>query len=239
MGAVFELHDLTQDYGGRRVLHVNHLRIAEGECFVLLGPNGAGKSTLLRLLSFLEPPSAGELRYRDQPVAYPAPLAWRREVTAVFQHPAMLSRTVWENLTYGLRLRGRRPGPALDDLIQHLDLARMLDWPAHRLSRGEMQRVALGRALALSPRALLLDEPTANLDPYNITLVETMIQALRGERRMTLMVVTQHVFQARRLADRVGLLLGGELVEVGEAERFFEEPTDGRVSAFVRGEMIY
>lgn len=236
---VYELSDIVQVYGRRRVLEVVRLVIHEAESLALLGPNGAGKSTLLRLLNFLEPPTEGSLRYRGRAAGYPAPLSMRREITMVFQRPVLLSRSVWDNVTYGLRLRGLRPDPSLDRMLRQLDLDKMVGWPAGRLSGGEMQRVALARALALSPRVLLLDEPTANLDPYSVGLVEGMIQSLRAERRTTLVIVTHHVFQARRLADRVGLLLAGQVVDVAETERFFEEPKDPRVSAFVSGEMVY
>jgi tungstate transport system ATP-binding protein len=101
-----------------------------------------------------------------------------------------------------------------------------------------MQRVALARALALEPRVPLLDEPTANLDPYSVGLVEGMIQSLRALGRTTVVLVTHNVFQARRLADRVGLLLGGRLIELAATEQLFTKPTDPRVAAFLRGEMV-
>ena len=102
-----------------------------------------------------------------------------------------------------------------------------------------MQRVALARALVIEPLVLLLDEPTANLDPYNVSLIEETIRALNQERGTTLVLVTHNVFQARRLATRAGLLLDGRLVEVADNEPFFTAPRDPRTAAFVRGEMVY
>ena len=102
-----------------------------------------------------------------------------------------------------------------------------------------MQRVALARALVLRPRVLLLDEPTANLDPYNVGLIEEIVRTHNAESGTTVVLVTHNVFQARRLARRVGLLLGGKLVEVAETRTFFESPRDPRTLAFVRGEMVY
>jgi tungstate transport system ATP-binding protein len=116
------------------------------------------------------------------------------------------------------------------------DLARQR---ARTLSGGEMQRVSLARAMILEPDVLLLDEPTANLDPYNVGLIEEIIRTLNEKQGTTLVVVTHNVFQARRLADRVGLLLDGRLIEVNAREPFFEQPQDERTAAFVRGEMVY
>ena len=107
---------------------------------------------------------------------------------------------------------------------------------AKTLSGGEAQRVALARALVLNPAALLLDEPTANLDPYNVGLIEEII---RGHGSTTAVLVTHNTFQAKRLADRVGLLLGGKSVELLPTERFFNDPIDPRTRSFINGEMIY
>jgi tungstate transport system ATP-binding protein len=107
---------------------------------------------------------------------------------------------------------------------------------AKTLSGGEAQRVALARALVLNPAAMLLDEPTANLDPYNVGLIEEIV---RRHGETTVVLVTHNTFQARRLADRVALLLNGRLIELLAADRFFNDPTDPRTRAFLNGEMVY
>jgi tungstate transport system ATP-binding protein len=99
--------------------------------------------------------------------------------------------------------------------------------------------VALARAIVLEPDVLLLDEPTANLDPYNVGLIETIVQRINEQHKTTLVLVTHNVFQARRLAQRVAFLLDGKVIEVADADRFFTSPADPRTSAFVRGEMVY
>jgi tungstate transport system ATP-binding protein len=137
-----------------------------------------------------------------------------------------------------MRLRGRDPGARAGELLARLALEDLRTASASSLSGGEAQRVALARALAVDPEVLLLDEPTANLDPYNMGLVEGLIQELRDESRCTLVVVTHNVFQARRLADRVAMLHEGRLIEEGEAADFFEHPRDARAAAFVRGELV-
>jgi tungstate transport system ATP-binding protein len=102
-----------------------------------------------------------------------------------------------------------------------------------------MQRVALARALVLQPDVLLLDEPTANLDPYNIKLIEQIVAQANQQQNTTTVIVTHNIFQARRLAQRVALLLNGQLVEVAAAESFFETPQRPETAAFVRGDIIY
>ncbi|HBY96419.1 MAG: phosphate ABC transporter ATP-binding protein [Ardenticatenaceae bacterium] len=241
-GPLYELNGVTKQYRQRTVVDIEHLAVMPGEVLALVGPSGAGKSTLLRLLNFLEAPDSGDLRYRGASVPYPPgpSLAVRREVTTVFQRPVLLSRSVMENVVYGLRLRGERNStPTMVRLLDDLGLDHLADAPAHVLSGGEMQRVALARALVLKPRALLLDEPTANLDPANIAIIERMIRVENEVRGTTIVIVTHNVFQARRLAHRTALLLEGQLVEVAPTERFFQHPSDPRTTAFVTGEILY
>jgi tungstate transport system ATP-binding protein len=147
---------------------------------------------------------------------------------------------VWDNVAYGLRLRGQRGvRTQVRAALEHVGLSALASQRARTLSGGEAQRVALARAMVLQPDVLLLDEPTANLDPYNVTLIEEIIQTLNRERGTTLVLVTHNVFQARRLAQRAALLLDGRLVEVADAEAFFQSPHDPRTAAFVRGDMVY
>ena len=239
---IYQLRTVAKEYNGRRVLSVDRLDICQGEIFALVGPSGAGKSTLLRLLNFLEPPTGGSIRFlgAEFSASRPVPLELRRRVTTVFQRPTLLNRSVWANARYGLQLRGqhnaaRRVEMALEQ-VGLRDLARQ---KARTLSGGEAQRVALARAMVLQPDVLLLDEPTANLDPYNVGLIEDIVRSLNRERGTSLVLVTHNVFQARRLAHRVALLLEGRIVEVADVDAFFQSPRDPRTAAFVRGEMVY
>ncbi len=239
---VLKLTDLQRRYAGRLVVDVPGLEIRGGELLAIVGPSGSGKSTLLRLLGGLETPDQGRIFYRDRPTVPPLPLAIRRETTMVFQHPRLLSRSVSDNVGIGLRLRGIGRDAAktrIDAMLKQVGLEALAEAPAQRLSGGEKQRVALARALVFEPTVLLLDEPTANLDPHNVSLIEDLISRERRQRPLTIVLVTHNVFQARRLADRCALLLGGRLVEVSDTESFFQSPADARVTAFVRGEMVY
>ena len=237
---VYLLESVTKKYGDRVVLDIAHLDILPGEILALVGPSGAGKSTLLRLLNFLERPTGGRIMYRGEDLPERGdPLAWRREVTTVFQRPVLTRGSVHSNVAYGLWLRKEVANGRVTELLAEVGLKDLAKAPARKLSGGEMQRVALARALVINPSVLLLDEPTANLDPYNVGLIEDIVLRRNGDQRTTVVLVTHNVFQARRLADRVGLLLGGQLIEVGPAHSFFESPIDPRTAAFVRGEMVY
>jgi tungstate transport system ATP-binding protein len=238
---MYDLRGVARDYGGRRVLALESLEIERGEIFGLVGPSGAGKSTLLRLLAFVEPPSAGVLTFDGAPASNGAlPLAQRRRVTLVFQRPILLKRSVEENVAYGLHLRGERDARAkVRAALQMVGLEPLAAARAASLSGGEMQRAALARALVLEPDVLLLDEPTANLDPYNVGLIESIVREQNQQRGTTVVLVTHNVFQARRLAARCALLLDGRIVETAPTHDFFERPRDPRTAAFVRGEMVY
>jgi tungstate transport system ATP-binding protein len=239
---LYRLQNVSKEYAGKRVLEVDNLKIARGETLGLVGPSGAGKSTLLRLLNFLESPTSGRVRFMDVEFSpsQPMPLEYRRRVTTVFQRPLLLNRSVQANVAFGLQLRGHQGRNELvAEALQRVGLAHVARQRARTLSGGEAQRVALARAIVLRPEVLLLDEPTANLDPYNIGLIEDIVTNLNRVQRTTLVLVTHNIFQAKRLADRVALLLEGRIVEVADVDQFFERPQDPRTAAFVRGEMVY
>jgi tungstate transport system ATP-binding protein len=240
--AVYRLEKVSKAYGPREVLYVNFLEIRQGEVFGIVGPSGAGKSTLLRLLDFLESPSSGQLHFKDYYSANGsrAPLDVRRRVTTVFQRPVLLNTSVYGNVAYGLKIRGdKEVQHKVKGVLEQVGLSDLIRDRAGFLSGGEAQRVALARAMVIGPEVLLLDEPTANLDPYNVGLIEDIVTDLNRERRTTIVLVTHNVFQAKRLAHRVALLLEGKVVEVARVRDFFEAPRDPRTAAFVRGEMVY
>jgi tungstate transport system ATP-binding protein len=190
----------------------------------------------LRLLNFLEPPTGGQIGYGSE-VFDPTrdvPLTARQSVTTVSQRPLLLDRSVRANVEFGLRLRGLRDRDGeVRDALQMVGLGALEGQAARTLSGGEAQRVALARALVIRPNALLLDEPTANLDPYNVGVIEDAVRRLNGERGTTIVLVTHNVFQARRLAHRVGLILDGRIVEVADTEDFLRA-TKGPPCAGVR-----
>lgn len=238
----YALRDVRKVYDGRCVLSISSLDIAPGEIFGLIGPSGAGKSTLLRLLNFVERPTSGAIHYKGYTSANgnEPPLELRRKITMVFQKPLLLNRSVHANVAFGLRVRGQNH---LQERVSHaLELVSMTAFEhtaAGTLSGGEAQRVALARALAFQPDTILLDEPTANLDPFNIHLIEDVLMKFKRENNASIVFVTHNIFQARRIADRVGLLLNGSLIEVGDRDPFFNQPNDPRTAEFIAGDIIY
>lgn len=177
MSALYELRGVKQRYGGRTVLHLPELRIERGETLALTGPNGAGKSTLLRLLAFLESPAEGSLHFHGTPNCPP-----RQQATLLLQEPYLLKTTVFENVVYGLRVRGRRQGldeaaTAVMETVGFARGAQMLRRRWKELSGGEKQRVALAARLILQPLALLLDEPTSSVDAASAKAIEAAVRA--------------------------------------------------------------
>jgi tungstate transport system ATP-binding protein len=240
MPPVFRLDNLKKGYAGRMVVDIDSLEIQPGEIFALVGPSGAGKSTLLRLLNFLEYADDGRLLFAEKAVTPDLPLEVRRRVTTVFQKPALLNDSVEKNVAYGLQLRGiRNNKDIITDTLSRIGLEKLRNAPARTLSGGEAQRVALARAIILRPDVLLLDEPTANLDPFNISLIEEVVREINTKYGTTIILVTHNIFQAKRLASRIGLILNGHIVEVASTHAFFENPHDPRTRAFVNGEMAY
>ena len=240
---VYRLRDIEHRYGARTVLRLPSLDVYQGETLALVGPSGAGKSTLLRLLGLLEAPAEGSLTIdldRRSVDFRVATVNDRRQIGMVFQRPLLLTRSVRANVAYGLRVRGRHnENEQIEAMLEWVDLLRLADVPAHTLSGGEIQRVALARALVLEPRILLLDEPTANLDPANVRIIETLLREQRERYRTTTVLVTHNVFQAKRLATRIAFLYDSEMVETLATEQFFTAPQDERTQAFVSGEMVY
>lgn len=239
MSELYQLHDVTHRYGERTILTLPSLTIQRGETFALIGASGAGKSTLLRLLAMLETPSQGTVKIHLERAWYDGhqlPLAQRRKIGMVFQTPIMLTRSVLENLAFGLQIRGEKVVKArLMAMLEQLQLAHVATAPAYTLSGGEQKRLALGRVMVLETEVILLDEPTANLDPTNIALIEGMLQ----KQQRTIIIITHNFFQARRLADRVGFLHNGELLEVGQAVPFFNQPQHPVTRSFLSGEMLF
>lgn len=240
--SLYSLEQVTRQYGERLVLNVPSLEVQRGEILALIGPSGAGKSTLLRLLNFLEAPTSGTIVFQNYTSSgrMPVPLKLRRQVTMVFQRPVLCSTNVRNNVAYGLQLR-RLPNAhqIADEALKRVGLEHLARKPAHTLSGGEMQRVALARAVVVEPEVLLLDEATANLDPYNVNVIEQTILDLHHRKGTTIVLATHNIFQARRLAHRVALLLDGSIIEIADVTTFFESPRNSQTAAFLRGDMVW
>lgn len=238
---LLQIRDLIILRDGHKVLDVPSLDVAAGEVLAVIGPNGAGKSTLLLAMARLIKPDSGQVLLRGQPVAARHDLEYRRHIALVLQEPLLLDDSVFNNLAVGLRLHGlprdeiqRR----VDHWLERLGIAALARRRARTLSGGEAQRASLGRAFALQPDLLLLDEPFSSLDaPTRLALLEEL-QSLLAETHQTAVFVTHDLDEALMLGQRVAVLLAGDLRQVGRPADVFSAPADPEVAAFVGVETV-
>lgn len=240
---IVELKNINKVYD-QEVLKVEHLRLKKGYIHGIIGPSGAGKSTLLRIINLLTPPSDGSYYFYGQPVPNNNKdrLALQRKMALVFQQTLLFRESVFNNVAFGLKARGYSRDEIkkrVYNLLEHVGMGHLTHRRADTLSGGEAQRVAIARAVAFDPELLLLDEPTANLDPRNIELIEKMICQMSREKNITVVMVTHNVFQARRIADDVIFIENGKVVEMGPTEKVFNNPKNSRTRMYVEGRMIY
>ena len=219
---------------GKTILGPLDLTLAASGFTIVLGPNGAGKTTLLKVLHGVDRLSAGA-------VTWSVPDAQARESQAyVFQSPIMLRRSVRQNLAYPLHLLGEDKdsiAAKVADWAQRIGLEDALDRPAPRLSGGERQKLALGRALIRNPQVLFLDEPCANLDGRSTREIEALLKA--AQQAGTRIIMTTHdLGQARRLATDLVFLLRGALHEQDDAPAFFTAPRTAETKAFLEGDIV-
>lgn len=221
MSKILELRQVSHAYNGPFVLRIPHLEIREGSITGLSGPNGSGKTTLLKLMSFMEKCRSGEICFRGRP-AQPFASEVRSRVSLLTQEPYLLKRSVFDNIAYGLRLRGEKNGLA-GDVSGALELVGLPASFAGRqwfeLSGGEAQRVALAARLALKPDCLLLDEPTASVDAQSAGKIRQAIMLARREWGTTLVIASHNRYWLHGICDRLlflhnGLLLDGGLENV-------------------------
>jgi phosphate transport system ATP-binding protein len=224
------------------------LAIQSNEIFVLFGPSRSGKSTLLRVLNRLSDLSEGAerrgaVRFNGQDIFAPGVdvTELRRRLSMVFAIPTPLPGSIYDNLTYGLRMAGLQDAQVLEERVTHAlqqaalwsEVKDRLHSSAFALSGGQKQRLCLARSLALEPEVILLDNPTSGLDPLSTATVEESLLELK--LRYTIVMVPHSVQQAARVADRAGFLLDGELIEVGSQQQMFLRPKDKRTEDYVVG----
>jgi tungstate transport system ATP-binding protein len=222
--------------GGRTLLANVDLTVEPGALTVLMGSNGAGKSLLLRVLAALIRPDAGRVTWGGTPPTR----ALAPHLGFVFQKPVLLRRSVAANVRYALEAAGvpraERSARTLAALAD-AGLGRLANSPARVLSGGEQQRLAIARALATRPKALLLDEPTASLDPAATLAIEDLVRAAHhGGTKVVF--VTHDLGQARRLGDEIVFMHAGGVAERAPAERFFAAPASAAADAFIHGRLM-
>ena len=235
-------------YGEHHALHDVSLAMPEKSITALIGPSGCGKSTFLKTLNRMNDlipgvKITGEVEYQGSNILSLGVdvNALRREIGMVFQKPNPFPMSIYDNVAYGPRTHGVRNRAKLDDIVERsLRGAAIWDEVKDRLrknalglSGGQQQRLCIARALAVEPRVLLMDEPTSALDPISTSRIEEL--ALELKENYTIVIVTHNMQQAVRISDKTAFFLLGELVECGDTERLFSQPTDKRTEDYITG----
>lgn len=229
------LEGISKSFGDKTVLDNFSLEIGEGERFVLLGRSGCGKTTLLRLIAGFEQPDAGSITIKGTPVTG-MPIE-KRPIGFIFQRHALFPhKTVYENIAVGPRVRGEAEAEIDNKIGELLEMIKLTDlrnaWP-NQLSGGESQRVALARAVINRPQVLLLDEPLSALDASLRQNLRDELIEIQKTFGITFLFVTHDQEEAMSLADRMSVLEGGSLLQVGTPQELYDRPADSFVARFL------
>ena len=245
-----DVRDLSFYYGDFKALKNINMVVEERKVTALIGPSGCGKSTFLRSFNRMHDLYPGN-RYEGEIVFHPDntnllaadvdPIEVRMRVGMVFQKPNPFPKSIFENVAYGLRVRGENKRSVLDDKVEEalVDAALWneakdrLDEPAYNLSGGQQQRLCIARCLATDPEVILFDEPTSALDPIATGAIEELIHALKS--RVTILIVTHSMQQAARVSDFTTYMYLGEMIEYGKTDDIFIKPKDKRTEDYITG----
>ena len=230
-----EINNLKKSYHQQTVLDIEHLDIHKNVITTIVGPNGAGKSTLLNIIGDLLLKDQGEVLYNQ------SSLIPKRDITVVFQQPYLLDMSVENNIAYPLKIRKYNSTEIKQrvlELSEELQITHLLSKKATQLSLGEMQKVALARAISFHPKILLLDEPCASIDPHTTSEIETLLLKMKQKHQTTIILVTHNLPQAKRLSDNIVLLNKGKVIEYSDANQFFNQPSSIMTQNFIKGELL-
>jgi phosphate transport system ATP-binding protein len=245
-----EVVDLTFGYTEKNVLNNISMPIYQNKVTALIGPSGCGKTTLLRCFNRMHD-LYGDVRYNGQIKLYPDdinilsreidPIEVRMKIGMVFQKPNPFPKSIYENISYGLKVRGVKKKSYIDDKVEDSlkkaglwkEVADRLHSSANSLSGGQQQRLCIARALATEPDLLLLDEPTSALDPISTAHIEELVSELK--KSVTLLMVTHNLHQAARTADYTAFMYIGDLVEFGESSQIFTNPKEQKTENYITG----
>ncbi len=233
------------NFGKKEVLKDVSFSVKDGENFTCIGPSGAGKTTILRLIDMLERPTAGKIMIDGIDVTKIGDrqkTRTRRNMSMVFQKPTPLRGSVHDNIAIGLKYRRVDRAKISTRVSESLGLVGLEGYEkrnAGTLSGGEMQRVALARAIAANPKILLLDEPTANLDPVSTEKIESLIGDLKNQSHMTVILSTHDMEQGQRLADRMAVVIDGRIGQIGTSKDIFYRPLNRAVAHMVGVDNIF
>ena len=215
MGLELEIVHAFKTYNGIPILQDCSFTFAGGRTYVLQGPNGSGKSTLFRMLALLEKPDRGTIAYQDNGLILENNLALRRRFTLVLPRTGIFNATVYQNVAYGLKIRGINRAEIetkVNEVLSAVGLAHKKRQRALELSSGETKRLGIARAMVIDPEVLMLDELTANIDPANTVIIEDIIFQMKQNRQATILMITHDPAQAERLGDELLFMRDGKIV---------------------------
>lgn len=233
-----KIENLTKEYNGKIILNIENMTIEQGTVTAIIGANGAGKTTLLNIIGKLNSQTTGNVTYVDQELIKIYP---KSEMTLVFQNPYLIRTTVEKNIAYPLKLRGWSNldiEERIHQLTDELGLEKLRKRKVWKLSGGEIQKVALARALSFRPKLLLLDEPTANIDPATTGEIERMLAKINKEEGTSILFVTHNLPQAKRVCNKLIFLNKGELIEEGNCREILKNPVNSLTRQFIEGELL-
>ena len=246
--SIITAKDLCLWYGATQALKNINIEIPEHSITALIGPSGCGKSTFLKTLNRMNDliPSVrieGTVTYGGQDIFAPSVDVndLRKEIGMVFQKPNPFPMSIYDNIAYGPRTHGIKNKIQLDDIVEEAlqgaaiwdEVKDRLKKSALGLSGGQQQRLCIARAMAVKPKVLLMDEPTSALDPISTSKIEDLTQQLKKD--YTIIMVTHNMQQAVRISDNTAFFLLGELIEFGNTEQIFSQPTDQRTEDYITG----
>ena len=236
---MIDLKNVTKEFSDTLALNHINLHFDNKGVFTIIGPSGAGKTTLLKILALLLKPTKGQIFVNNVNIDNNMRHSLRRKFTMVFQNALFFNSNVHDNISYGLKIRNL-PSDEVEkrirDVLKRFGLIELEKKLMSELSVGQMQRVSLARAFVLEPDILFLDEPTANLDPENNSIMEKEI--LSFSKTKPVVMSTHNIMQIYRIADRVAFLSDGSLIDIGE-KGILEDPQDECIKRFVAGETGY
>ena len=219
---------------GKTILKPSSYEFNQGKIYGIIGPNGAGKSTFLKAISGFLKPTSGQVYFQGKPLIKPD-----QRISIVWQKPYMFQTSVTKNIAYGLKVRHINRyeiQKKVTELLKQFQIEHLASQKATNLSGGETAKVAIARAIITQPSVLILDEPTASMDPQSVYDIEQIIQTISNKWNMTVILVTHNMFQAKRIADETLFFHSGHLIESGKTTRMFENATHELTQKFVTGE---
>ena len=235
MTALLSLKSVSKSFASTRAVNDVSLNVDQGEFFGLLGPSGCGKTTTLRMIAGLEQPDSGSIEFNGKDITNLPPE--RRGFGMVFQNYALFPHlNVFENVAFGLRARHKSKPEMEERVAGALELVQLPGYGKRRideLSGGQQQRVAIARAIAIEPALLLFDEPLSNLDVSLREETRSELRELVTRLRLTAVYVTHDQEEAFALCDRIAVMVGGRLMQIGQPRELYEQPSDISVAKFL------